>query len=164
HHISTASEGTGSCSVGEASSGAEMGEAPPALSEEDLDGFLEERGGREWDRSSRPMVALKVGNRPGRRRQTEIQRAVAEAELDLCTAPAVDYYRDLAQSTELAAEPAGKEKGAPAEGSDTAAVLPAGQFRDADDGVVGEDKEACSPEQKDSGRAERQELEPGEVP
>ncbi|CAN0222747.1 unnamed protein product [Ectocarpus sp. 6 AP-2014] len=165
HHISTASEETGSCSAGEASSGAEMGEAPPALSGEDLDGFLEEGGGREWDRSSRPMVALKVGNRPGRRRQTEIQRAVAEAELDLCTATAVDYYRDLAQSTELAAEPAGKEKGGPAEGSDTAAVVPAGQLRDPDDGVVGEDKEAFSPEQKDSsGRAERQELEPGEVP
>ncbi|CBN74090.1 hypothetical protein Esi_0012_0173 [Ectocarpus siliculosus] len=165
HHISTASEGTGSCSAGEASSGAEMGEAPPALSEEDLDGFLEEGGGREWDRSSRPMVALKVGNRPGRRRQTEIQRAVAEAELDLCTATGVDYYRDLAQSTELlAAEPAGKENGGPAEGSDTAAVVPAGQLRDPDDGVVGEDKEAFSPEQKDSGRAERQELEPGEVP
>lgn len=66
HHISTSSEGTGSCSAGEASSGAEMGEAPPALSEEDLDGFLEEGGGRGWDRSWRPMVALKVGNRPGR--------------------------------------------------------------------------------------------------
>ncbi|CAM9188640.1 unnamed protein product [Ectocarpus sp. 4 AP-2014] len=164
HHISTASEVTGSSSVGEASSGAEMGEAPPVLSEEDLDGFLDEGGGREWDRSSRPMVALKVGNRPGRRRQTEIQRAVAEAELDLCTATAVDYYRDLAQSAELAAEPAGKEKGGPAEGSDTTAEVPAGQLRDADDGVFGEDKEAFSPEQKDSGRAERQELEPGEVP
>lgn len=97
-----------------------------------------------------------------RRRQTEIQRAVAEAELDLCTATAVDYYHDLAQSTELAAEPAGEKKERGAEGS--AAVVPAGQLRDADDGVVGEDKEAFSPEQKDSGRAERQELEPGEVP
>lgn len=66
HHLSTASEGTGSCSAGEASSGAEMGEAPPALSEEDLDGFLEGGGGRGWNRSSRPMVALKVGDRPGR--------------------------------------------------------------------------------------------------
>ncbi|CAN0467266.1 unnamed protein product [Ectocarpus sp. 8 AP-2014] len=141
-----------------------MGEAPLALSEEDLDGFLEEGGGREWDRSSRPMVALKVGDRPGGRRQTEIQRAVAEAELDLCTATAVDYYRDLAQSTELAAEPAGKEKGGPAEGSDTAAVVPAGQLGDADDSVVGEDKEAFLPEQKHKARAERQKLEPGEVP
>lgn len=104
-----------------------------------------------------------------RRRQTEIQRAVAEAELDLCTATtAVDYYRDLDQSAELAAEPAGKEKERHAESADTAAVVPAGQLRDAVDGVVGEDKEAFSPEQKESGRAERQrdrqELEPGEVP
>lgn len=66
-HLSTTSEGTGSCSVGEASSGAEMGEVPPALSEEeDLDGFLEEGGGRGWGLSSRPMVALKVGDRAGR--------------------------------------------------------------------------------------------------
>ncbi|CAN0447903.1 unnamed protein product, partial [Ectocarpus sp. 8 AP-2014] len=82
----------------------------------------------------------------------------------LCTATAVDHYRDLAKSTELAAEPAGKEKGGPAEGSDTAAVVPAGQLGDADDSVVGGDEEAFSMEQKDNGRAERQQLEPGEVP
>ncbi|CAM9562481.1 unnamed protein product [Ectocarpus fasciculatus] len=172
HHLSTASEGTGSCSAGEASSGAEMGEAPPALSEEDLDGFLEGGGGRGWNRSSRPMVALKVGDRPGRRRQAEIQRAVAEAELDLCTATAVDYYRDLAQSAELASEPSEKEEGGGAESADTGAVVLTGQLRDADDGVggAGEDKETFSAEEKErrSGPAERQrerqELEPGEVP
>lgn len=56
-------------SAGEASSGAELGETPPpAVFEEDLNGFFdgdgggrEGPGGRGEDRASRPLVALKVG-------------------------------------------------------------------------------------------------------
>eukprot|EP00752_Nemacystus_decipiens_P005969 g5391.t1 len=90
HRSAAGSEDT-AYSAGETSSGAELGETPPAFVEQDLEDLAAEEERREGGPASRPLKAL--GLRTGsfetrRRRQTEIQRAVAEAELDLCSATA----------------------------------------------------------------------------